>query len=72
MQNIAAWMINDDIRTALRDGRLLADLAEARRAERRAGHAIPAREGRSLATRIAALRERIAPTRSADPACCAA
>ena len=72
MLNITAWMINEDVRRALRDGRLLADLREAREGERRASHPIPGRERRSLVSRIAALRARVAPERAVEPACCAA
>jgi len=72
MQNIAAWMINEDVRRALRDGYHLAELRAARDDERRASHPIPARRKSGLVAWIAAFRERVAPARPADPACCAA
>ena len=72
MQNIAAWMINEDVRRALRDGYHLAEIRAARGDARRASHPIQTGRETGLVARIAALRERVAPTRAVDPACCAA
>ena len=72
MQDLTATTINEDVRHALRDAYRLAELRAGREGARRASHPIPGADGRSLASGIAALRERIKSKGAAEPACCAA